>query len=58
MDGTFIMHGEVIIAYKTLARKTKGIRPLGRSRCRWENIKLQYSMNLQVLYTAENFLTR
>jgi hypothetical protein len=53
------MHGEAIIAYKILAKKSKGMRPLGKSMCRWENnIIIEHSMNHQVPYKAENFSTR
>jgi len=36
MGGTFSMYGERG-AYRVLVGKPKGMRPLGRPRCRWED---------------------
>jgi hypothetical protein len=41
MGMTCSTHGEKMNAYRVLAGKPEGKRPLGRRRCRWEdNIKM------------------
>jgi hypothetical protein len=37
MDRACSLHGEKRNLYKILVRKPEGKRPLGRSRCRWED---------------------
>jgi hypothetical protein len=39
----YSMHKAKRNAYKILVRKPEEKRPLGRSRCRWENIKMDLS---------------
>jgi hypothetical protein len=38
--GHLALNGEMIIPYKILVGKREGMRPLGRRRCRWSNIKI------------------
>jgi len=46
MGGTFSTYGEKRGAYRVLVGKPKGMRPLGRRRCRWEdNINMDLGWN-------------
>jgi hypothetical protein len=47
MGGECSAHGEMIKAYKILVGKPEGKKPLGRSRDRWEDIKMARDKGLE-----------